>query len=82
MNQASFLFKPSVSVVIPVYNGEKFLGDAITSALHQTVLPLEVIVVDDGSTDRTPQIAADFGPPVYYYRQEPPGPSRSTQLRD
>jgi glycosyltransferase involved in cell wall biosynthesis len=64
----------SVSVVIPVYNGETFLGEAISSALHQTVTPREIIVIDDGSTDRTSQIASGFGPPVLCYRQERQGP--------
>ena len=64
----------SVSVVIPVYNGEKYLGDAIRSALRQTIPPREIIVIDDGSTDRTPQIAAEFGPVVQYRRQERRGP--------
>jgi glycosyltransferase involved in cell wall biosynthesis len=64
----------SVSVVIPVYNGEKFLADAIASVLRQTVSPQEIVVIDDGSTDCTPQIAAGFGPAVSYYRQERQGP--------
>jgi glycosyltransferase involved in cell wall biosynthesis len=74
MNQSDSISAPSVSVVIPVYNGEKFLGDAIASALRQSVLPREIIVIDDGSTDRTPQIAAGFGTDIRYYRQERRGP--------
>jgi len=74
MNQADYQSIPSVSVVIPVYNGEKYLADAIRSALRQTVPPREIIVIDDGSTDRTPQIAADFGPAVQYCCQERRGP--------
>ncbi len=59
--------QPLVSVVIPVYNGEAFLDAAITSALSQTYEPIEVIVVDDGSTDRSATIAARH--PVRLYRQ-------------
>ena len=74
MNQDSFSSDASVSVVIPVYNGEKFLGEAIASLLRQTIRPHEIILVDDGSTDRTPQVAAAFGQQVCYYRQERQGP--------
>jgi alpha-1,3-rhamnosyltransferase len=45
-----------VSVVMAVYNGERFLADAVTSVLEQTMPDLELIVVDDGSTDSTPGI--------------------------
>jgi glycosyltransferase involved in cell wall biosynthesis len=48
--------RPGVSVVIPSYNSAAYLPEAIDSALNQTVAPLEVIVVNDGSTDETPQI--------------------------
>lgn len=53
--------EPLVSVVIPVYNGERFLAEALTSVFVQTYRPIEVIVVDDGSTDRSAEIAASFG---------------------
>src|SRR5690242_28016 len=51
---------PVVSVVMPTYNGEKFLWGAIESILAQSFQDFELIVVDDGSTDRTPQILAEF----------------------
>ena len=47
---------PSVSVVIIVKDGERFLRDAIDSVFAQTVPPMELVIVDDGSTDRTPEI--------------------------
>jgi len=58
----------SVSVVIPTYNYARYLGEAIESALAQSVRPLEVIVVDDGSTDDTERVAAAY--PVRYVRKE------------
>ncbi|MGE3074356.1 MAG: glycosyltransferase family 2 protein [Dehalococcoidia bacterium] len=48
---------PTVSVVIPAFNSERFVAEAIESARRQTVSPLEIIVVDDGSTDGTLEIA-------------------------
>jgi len=50
-----------ISVVIPVYNGEAFISDAIQSVLKQTVRPYEVIVVNDGSVDGTAEKLALFG---------------------
>lgn len=61
---------PRISVVIPVFNGERFLSDAIASALSQTLLPYEILVIDDGSTDGSTRIAESFGPPVRVIRQE------------
>jgi glycosyltransferase involved in cell wall biosynthesis len=64
---------PAVSVIIPVFNGERFLSPAIASALDQTFADLEVIVVDDGSTDTTPAIAGGFGSRVRYVPQSNQG---------
>ncbi|MDB4772861.1 glycosyltransferase [Verrucomicrobiales bacterium] len=50
-----------MSVVIPCYNGEEYVGDAIESALRQTHRHIEVIVVDDGSTDRSLDVIRSFG---------------------
>ena len=46
-----------VSVVMPVYNGEKYLRECIDSVLSQTLTDFEFIIVDDGSTDNSLQIA-------------------------
>jgi glycosyltransferase involved in cell wall biosynthesis len=64
-----------VSCVIPVYNGDRFLGAAIESVLTQTRQPVEIIVVDDGSTDGTQQVIAGFGDRIRSLRQENAGPA-------
>ena len=51
---------PLVSVVIPVYNYERYLGEAVESVLGQTYQNLEVIVIDDGSTDQSGEVARSF----------------------
>lgn len=67
--------KPAVSVILPVYNGEKYLRFAIESVLNQTFRDYELIVVDDGSIDRTPAIAREYGERLRYVRQENTGAS-------
>ena len=52
--------KPLVSILIPAYNSEEWIGDTLRSAIAQTWAPKEIIVVDDGSTDRTLTIARQF----------------------
>ena len=47
---------PLISVVIPAYNHERFIGAAIDSVREQSVADFELIIVDDGSTDRTAEI--------------------------
>jgi hypothetical protein len=65
----------AVSIVIPCYNQARFLGDAIESALGQTCPPLEVIVVDDGSTDDTESIVARYRGPKYLRQRNAGAPS-------
>ena len=59
---------PLVSVIIPVYNGARYLRAALESVFAQTYRPFEVIVVDDGSTDDSGAIAQGF-PDVHYIRE-------------
>lgn len=61
--------QPLVSVIIPVYNCECYLAQAIESVLAQTYQPIELIVVDDGSTDGSAEVAQQFTPHVRYHRQ-------------
>ncbi len=62
---------PLISVVIPAYNHERFIGAAVTSVLQQTCDDLELIVVDDGSTDRTGAVVQSFTDPrLRYFHQQ------------
>ncbi len=59
----------SVSVIIPVFNGEAFLLQALESVFNQTFRGFEVIVVDDGSSDNTRKIIENFDQPISYFYQ-------------
>ena len=56
---------PRVSVIIPVFNAAVTVADAIESVLRQTFTDYELIAVNDGSTDRSPQILARYGDRVH-----------------
>ena len=64
---------PLVSVVMPVFNGERFIGEALDSVFAQTYHRFEVIVVDDGSTDGTLDIVATYGDRLRVFRQQNKG---------
>jgi glycosyltransferase involved in cell wall biosynthesis len=66
---------PRVTCVIPVFNGERFLGEALDSALAQAYPAVEVLVVDDGSTDRTRATVEARGDRVRYLWQPNAGPA-------
>jgi glycosyltransferase involved in cell wall biosynthesis len=73
-----------VSVVIPVYNAERFIAETIDSVLNQSYLDYEIILVDDGSTDRTTAIcrryAREYPDKVRFFRQSNSGPGRARNL--
>ena len=71
---------PKVSIIIPVYNGEKYLKEAIDSALAQTYDNYEIIVVNDGSTDRTDKICKSYGNKIRYYPKKNGGVSSALNL--
>lgn len=75
--------KESISVVIPVYNAEKYLADAVESVLQQTIPPSEIILVDDGSTDSSVKVAEKFIPDIILIKQQNKGISgaRNTGIR-
>ena len=64
---------PTLSVIVPCRDGARYLADTMRSVLLQEPLPLEVLVIDDGSCDASPAIARSFGPPVRSVRQERTG---------
>ncbi|HEX7025490.1 MAG TPA: glycosyltransferase family A protein [Gemmatimonadales bacterium] len=71
---------PLISCIVPVHDGERFLGEALDSILAQSYRPLEVIVVDDGSTDGTADIAARRAPLVTFLRQDNRGAASAKNL--
>ena len=64
-----------VSIVVPVFNGEKYIRKALASILGQTYKNIECIVVDDGSTDRTVEICEEFSDRLLILRKENGGQS-------
>ena len=66
---------PTVSVIIPTYNRARYLTGGVGSVVAQDYGDREIIVVDDGSTDGTPAVAAGLGSAVRYVRQENRGPA-------
>lgn len=64
-----------ISVVIPTYNRAEFISETVASVLAQTLQPVEVIIVDDGSTDNTESVCSQFKPPVFYIRRQNAGVS-------
>lgn len=63
---APIMARTLISIVIPCYNAARYVGDAIRSALAQTYRPVEVVVVDDGSTDASLNVIRSFGSDIRY----------------
>ncbi len=64
---------PQVTIIIPVYNGEAFLEAAVESALNQSFNDFEIIVIDDGSTDKTAEILNTLSPHLRIFSQQNKG---------
>ncbi|NEP72062.1 MAG: glycosyltransferase family 2 protein [Okeania sp. SIO2G4] len=74
---------PLISVIVPAYNAEEYLEEALQSISKQNYEPLEIIVIDDGSTDKTASIAKGFSDKINYIYQENSGPAaaRNTGIK-
>lgn len=68
--------KPLISIIIPVFNGELYIKETIESILIQQYEPIEIIVIDDGSTDGSAKIVKQF-PEIQYIYQENAGPVKA-----
>jgi glycosyltransferase involved in cell wall biosynthesis len=71
---------PLISCIVPVFNGERYLPEALESIFQQTYRPIEVIVADDGSTDGTAVVVASYGNHIRYLRQPNAGAPAARNL--
>ena len=71
---------PLISIVIPTYNNAEYLADTINSVLKQTYSNIEIIVVDDGSTDRSPDVLRTFGEKISVIKSENLGAAHARNL--
>jgi glycosyltransferase involved in cell wall biosynthesis len=67
--------RPTITCVIPAYNAERYIKRSLRSVIEQSLPPSEVIVIDDGSTDATPDILAGYGGRIRVLRQANAGPA-------
>lgn len=72
--------QPKVSVIVPVYNGDKYIRDTLLSILNQTYKNIECIVIDDGSTDRTIEVCQEFSSRLTILRKANGGQSSALNL--
>jgi len=74
--------QPKISVIIPVFNREDHIGLSLESVINQSYSNIEIIVVDDGSTDKTSMIAQDFDAVTFYYQDnQGPAAARNTGIK-
>jgi len=69
-----------ISCIVPVFNGETYLAEAIESILKQSYRPIEIIIADDGSTDGTATVAGRYGKQIRYLRQANAGTAAARNL--
>jgi glycosyltransferase involved in cell wall biosynthesis len=69
-----------ISCIIPVFNGQTYLAEAIDSILKQSYRPIEIIIVDDGSTDGTAMVAERYNQQIRYLRQANAGTAAARNL--
>lgn len=70
----------NVSVLVPTFNRENYLAECLDSLLAQSVPPLEIIVIDDGSEDGTAAVVARYGERIRYVRKENGGKPSAVNL--
>lgn len=82
MNNTQFEYNPLVTVIIPVYNGINFIHEAIDCAIEQTYSPLEIVVINDGSTDEgaTEAVALSYGDKIRYISKPNGGVSSALNM--
>jgi glycosyltransferase involved in cell wall biosynthesis len=78
--------KPKISVIIPVYNSEKYLENALDSVLNQTFQDFEILCIDDGSQDSSAKIIKNYSQKdkrvqYFYQKNQGPGPARNKGIK-
>lgn len=71
---------PLISCIVPTFNCKLYIAEALDSILAQTYRPIEIIVVDDGSTDGTPELLERYGDKIIYVKQDNLGPAAARNL--
>ena len=69
-----------VSVVVPVYNGAATIAQTVECLLRQSLAPREILIIDDGSTDKTAEVLKPFANQILYTRKENGGPASARNL--